>query len=89
MGFEAWPSGHGDLQLPRLPRLSLQEAHLGVPGCGLGALLDEAVPQTRALAGAIRARYGRLVNRRPSVSEGVFGGSREAFMFFLVFVGVK
>ncbi|CAJ1417306.1 unnamed protein product [Effrenium voratum] len=79
-GFPASPSPLVRQVLDAYPS---SEAHLGVPGCGLGALLDEAVPQTRALAGAIRARYGRLVNRSTTRLYSTGKQRTEATLFLM------
>lgn len=48
----------------------LREASTGLMGCGLGVLLNDAINQTKALAGELRRKYFHRLPTRPESSLG-------------------
>ena len=43
----------------------------GIAGCGLGVLLDAAIPQTKALAGELRRKYFHRLPDIPGRKLGI------------------
>jgi len=67
---------------------TLQEVQLpgsgytsGLSGCGLGVLLDAAIPQTKALAAEVRRYFPRL----PAMPSRTLGAWRQGRIFWKIF----
>lgn len=79
-----------NIALPYTKRPCLvQEADLpgsgytsGIAGCGLGVLLDAAIPQTKALAGELRRKY---FHRLPDIPGRKLGSTSTLLIYFLSF----